>query len=263
MSSAEQAEPQLLLYVVGADRELHRSSDARLGERIGWGGTCDVHDWGGGLVVKLFKPEFDHLAAMEAERASAVHSAGVPCPAVHDLVTVNDRIGLVFDRVAGPWALGWPDAAAITARVHVAIHDVEAPAALPRLTDRLADLGVYGLPDGDRIFHGDLHPGNVLADGDSWSVIDWSGAHVGPLTADVASSVLTIGYRGLRDGPKAMAVHELRIRAADSYLRHYTALRPGSLDDLRRWTTAIGTLLLEIEPDTAFADDLRQRWIDF
>ena len=128
--------------------------------------------------------------------------------------------------------------------------------------DALADVGFDGLPDGDRIFHGDLHPGNVLADGDSWSVIDWSGAHVGARAADVAASVLTIGYRGLRDGPKASEFHERRIRAADSYLRHYMTLRPVGLDDLRRWTTAIGTLLLEREPDTAFADDLRRRWID-
>jgi len=145
--------------------------------------------------------------------------------------------------------------------MHVAIHDIEAPASLPRLVDRLAELGVDGLPDGDRILHGDLHPGNVLADGDGWSVIDWSGAHIGARAADVASSVLTIGYRGLRDGPKAIEFHERRIRAADAYLRHYTALRPGCLDDLRRWTTAIGTLLLEHEPETAFADDLRGRWI--
>jgi hypothetical protein len=238
------------------------TGDARLGERIGWGGTCDVHDWGDGLVIKLFKPGWEHHAAVEAERARAVYAAGVPCPAVHDLVTVNDRPGLVFDRVPGPWALGWPDGAAITARVHVAMHDIVAPATLPRLVDALADLGVHGLPDGDRIFHGDLHPANILADGDSWSVIDWSGAHRGALAADVASSVLTMGYRGLRDGPKALEVHQRRRRAADSYLRHYTMLRPGCLDDLRIWTTAIGTLLLEREPDTPFADDLRARWID-
>ena len=48
---------------------------------------------------------------------------------VHDLVTVNDRTGLVFDRVEGPWALDSPDGVAITARVHAAIHDVEAPTA--------------------------------------------------------------------------------------------------------------------------------------
>ena len=53
------------------------TSGAQLGERIGWSGTCDVHDWGGGLVVKLFKPGWEYLAGIELERASAVH------PAVH------------------------------------------------------------------------------------------------------------------------------------------------------------------------------------
>ena len=39
------------------------------GQRIGSGGTCEVHDWGDGLVIKLFKPGFEYLAPMEAARA--------------------------------------------------------------------------------------------------------------------------------------------------------------------------------------------------
>ena len=232
-----------------------------LGERLGRGLSSDVHAWHYGLVVKVFKPGFEDLARVEAERSNTVHSAGVPSPAVHDLVAVGDRLGLVFDRIDGPRALDLPDAASITAREHVGIHDIAAPADLPRLIDTLADLGIEGLPDGDRIFHGDFHPGNLLAHGDQWSVIDWSNAHRAPPAADVACSVLAIGYRGLRAGPDASRVHRRRIRAADTYLRRYTALRPENLDDLTLWTTAIGTLLLEREPDTAFADELRRQWI--
>jgi hypothetical protein len=188
---------------------------------------------------------------VEAVRASAVHEAGVPSPAVHELITVDDRLGLVFDRADGPWALDWPDAATITARLHADIHDLTAPTELPRLVDTLADLGIDGLPDGDRIFHGDFHPGNVLAHEDRWLVVDWSNAHRAPPAADVACSVLAIGYRGLRDGPSAAR-----------HLQRYATLRPGSLDDLIVWTTAIGSLLLEREPETAFADELRSRWIN-
>jgi hypothetical protein len=202
-------------------------------------------------VIKLFKPGFEDQARVEAVRASAVHEAGVPSPAVHELITVDDRLGLVFDRADGPWALDWPDAATITARLHADIHDLTAPTELPRLVDTLADLGIDGLPDGDRIFHGDFHPGNVLAHEDRWLVVDWSNAHRAPPAADVACSVLAIGYRGLRDGPSAAR-----------HLQRYATLRPGSLDDLIVWTTAIGSLLLEREPETAFADELRSRWIN-
>ncbi len=141
---------------------------------------------------------------------------GVPSPAVHELVTVDDRLGLVFDRVDGPWALDWPDAATITARLQADIHDLTAPAELPRLVDTLADLGIDGLPDGDRIFHGDFHPGNVLAHEGHWLVVDWSNAHRAPPAADVACSVLAIGYRGLRDGPSA--AH--RTPATPAHRRH-------------------------------------------
>lgn len=232
-----------------------------LGELLGRGAISDVHAWGPGLVIKLFKPGWEDLASAEATRARVLHDAGVPTPAVHDLVTVDDRRGVVFDRADGPWALDWPDAAAITARQHVAVHDLEAPAGLPRLVDTLADLGIDGLPDGDRIFHGDFHPGNVLAHDGDWVVVDWSNAHRAPAAADVACSVLAIGYRGLRGGPEVGRAHQHRQRAADMYLQRYTALRPVIADDLLMWTTVIGTLLLEREPETAFADELLSRWI--
>ena len=232
-----------------------------LGEQLGRGGTSDVYAWEPGLAIKVFKPGFEDLARMELARSAVVHDAGVPSPGVHDLVTIDGRLGLVFDRADGPWAIDWPDAATITARLQADIHDLTAPAELPRLVDTLADLGIDGLPDGNRVFHGDFHPGNVLAHQGHWVVVDWSNAHRAPPAADVACSVLAIGYRGLRDGPSAPIAHQRRQRIADTYLERYAAFRPGSLDDLVVWTTAIGALLLEREPETAFADELRSRWI--
>jgi hypothetical protein len=53
-------------------------------------------------VVKLFVPAFAPLAAAEFERSRSVHAAGAPCPAVHEMVEVDGRIGIVFERLAGP-----------------------------------------------------------------------------------------------------------------------------------------------------------------
>ena len=144
------------------------TSGAQLGERIGWGGTCDVHEWGGGLVVKLFKPGWEYLASVELERASAVHGAGVPCPVVHDRVTVT--VGrTVFDRVEGR-GLGWPDGVVSWPGLHA---DRRCRSLLDSCVWSTRSLTwVDGLLDGDRIFDGDPHPGNVRADGDGWSVID-------------------------------------------------------------------------------------------
>ncbi len=47
------------------------------------------------------------------------------------------------------------------------------------------------------------------------------------------------------------------MRLAGSYEAAYCAARHKVLTDVPPWYQAIGTLLLEQEPDTAFADELR------
>jgi aminoglycoside phosphotransferase (APT) family kinase protein len=49
-----------------------------------------------------------------------------------------------------------------------------------------------GLPAGDRLCHGDLHPGNVLVGADGVSVIDWANATRGVPEADFARTVLLL-----------------------------------------------------------------------
>jgi hypothetical protein len=66
---------------------------AALGELIGQGASSEVYAWTATTVVKLFKPTFEELAAVEFERTHAIHAAGVPCPAVHEMVEVEARAG--------------------------------------------------------------------------------------------------------------------------------------------------------------------------
>ena len=235
-----------------------------LGDELGRGVSSRVYAWGDGRVVKVFEPEFASLAPTEAERAAAVHRAGVPSPAVHGSVDVDGRVGIVFDRLDGPSAMREPGAGELVARLHVAVHDVDVGAAdgLPQLADTLSGMGAPGLRAGHAVFHGDFHPGNVMRHRGTWTVIDWSNAHLAPPAADVACSVLAIGFRGLRDDhPDAARHHRRRLRVADEYLATYRALRPSAVEDLLVWTTVIGRLLLEREPAIAYADELRARWI--
>src|SRR5690606_25191136 len=99
----------------------------------------------------------------------------------------DGRIGLVFERVAGPPMLqelmrdpgSTERLAREMAALHRSIHDREAPAELPSqrevLEEKIArcpllDEGqrravldaLARLPGGDRLCHGDLHPGNIL-----------------------------------------------------------------------------------------------------
>ena len=69
--------------------------------------------------------------------------------------------GVVFDRLAGPSLLAERGAASTLAHLHAELHDLPPPA-LPQLTDTLASWGIDGMEPGRSLFHGDLHPGNVL-----------------------------------------------------------------------------------------------------
>src|SRR4051794_30775548 len=66
------------------------------------GFTADVYHWGEGRVVKLFHRWYPPRKAEREYRVTrAVHQTGLPVPAVYELVNVDDRCGIVFERVEG------------------------------------------------------------------------------------------------------------------------------------------------------------------
>ena len=178
-----------------------------LGEKLGEGATSRVFAWGDDRVIKVHRRAFQYLAPVEHERARAVQAAGVPSPNVHDLVDIDGRSGVVFERLDGPSLLDELIAGTRTtdevgrsvAALHVRIHDCAA-VGLPDLADTLRSRGVDGIPRGDAVFHGDLHPGNILRHGDELVAIDWSNAHAAPPAADVACALLAMRYRGATSG---------------------------------------------------------------
>jgi Ser/Thr protein kinase RdoA (MazF antagonist) len=226
-----------------------------------------VYGWGDDHVVKVYRRAFVALAPVERERAALVHAAGVPSPAVHGLVDVEGRTGLVFDRAPGPSLLDQllrrersaEEVGRALGELHVAIHALDA-GRLPHLADTLIERGVEPMARASAPFHGDFHPGNVLVGGDHPVVVDWSNAHRAPAAADVACSILALGYRGLRHHqPDLERARRSRRRILDAYVEAYRSAAPHVVDGVEPWFTAIGGLLLAQEPDTADADELRAR----
>ncbi len=159
---------------------------SELGERLGGGGSSEVFAWGEGRVVKLFLAAYDYAVERELDCASAVHRAGVASPAVHGLAEVDGRRGIVFERVDGPTLLDQltrgerspAEVGRVLAGVHLALHAATVPG-LPDLAAVLRARGVT-VPAGDIVFHGDFHPGNVIAGADGPRTIDWVNAHLAP-----------------------------------------------------------------------------------
>jgi tRNA A-37 threonylcarbamoyl transferase component Bud32 len=72
------------------------------GRRIAEGRTAEVFAWGGDQILKIFRPGFkSNRAESEAACVRAVHAAGLPSPAVIDVVEVDGRPGILYERRSG------------------------------------------------------------------------------------------------------------------------------------------------------------------
>jgi Ser/Thr protein kinase RdoA (MazF antagonist) len=187
-----------------------------IGPKLGEGREADVYAWGGDAVVKLYRPGYlGHRAEAAALATLDGHDVA---PSLIDTVECDGRTGLVLERLGGsdmlsllqrqPWRL--LGLARALANAHLNINDVHAPAELPdlrqvlaaRIDDAVMPTPLRGyalrvldrLPDGDRLCHGDYHPGNVLVVADRVGVIDWANAARGVAEADHARTMLLLRW---------------------------------------------------------------------
>jgi len=237
-----------------------------LGSPIAYGRTAEIYPWGEGdcQILKLFYASFsDERVHHEARVARAVHAAGLDVPAVDDVIEVveaDGRLGLVYERLAGV-PMGrrmeiWPWTAARLSRrlaeLHARMHEVTGIAGLPPQRARIERkvraakglepglrqrvlAALAGMPDGDRLCHGDFHPWNVIVSGGRAAVIDWIDATCGNPLADVArTSVILAGIPAMTE----MVTWRDRLFvpwAFRIYLRRYFELRPGGEEEYRAW----------------------------
>jgi aminoglycoside phosphotransferase (APT) family kinase protein len=231
-----------------------------LGRRLGSGKDAEVFELGES-VIKLYKAGVPkHTAFREAAALAQAEAMGLPVPRVDDVRQIDGRWGVVMDRVDGYSFAEIIDAHPAEeaahlkemASLHRRIHACEAvffgslKAKLEANIRRTTALSegrqrkllevLAGLPDGDRLCHGDFHPWNVLGSPSRSSVIDWTSAARGSPAADVCRSYVLIT-------PSALD------RAA-SYVEAYAELSGGSLEDIFRWLPVVAAArLAEGVPD--------------
>jgi thiamine kinase len=218
------------------------------GEFIASGRTADVHAWGAGWVLKLFREGADS-AVVEHEHgiAQALAKVGAPAPKVGEIVSIGSRYGIEYERVEGisllqavrtdPSKLSY--FADLMADVQLQINSIENVVGIPAQhttieqflsatngldseTKRhiLARLRV--LARGSSLCHGDFHPENILLEGNKATVLDWTVASLGDATGDVArTGVLLNGYlETMRDRrAEATAIHQFIQRYLFRYQR--------------------------------------------
>jgi len=240
----------------------------RLGPLIATGGTAEIYAWSEDKVVKLYwNGAAASAAALEAAHASAAHAAGAPTPAVIELVTIDGRPGVVFERAQGPSMqeilFAEPRRAEELARqfaeLHAGLHQ-RTPRDLPsqhqHLTRRIKLASIGGrarsmvlsalktLPHGHALCHGDFHPGNVLLTSRGPTIIDWFDASIGDPAGDVARTCLVMQAPDALDGQGEGFGESLRSTFNAAYLDHYRRLRPLGPEQLKAWMLPVASARL-------------------
>jgi uncharacterized protein (TIGR02172 family) len=247
-----------------------------LDKPIARGQTADVYDWDSGHILKLFHSWFE-LEDIEYEQkiARIVHARGLNSPAVGELLQIEGRNGLIYERVAGksmldifrtkPWKVF--QYGKMLARLHAHMHANVSSRELPTQRKKLENKLNHGdalpsslrtrllktlevMPDGDRVCHGDFHPDNVLISGKSAAIIDWMDASRGSPLADVArTSIILSGAAESTQVPTRWQKAFVKIFHT-TYLKHYFRIHANGVDEYRCWLPIVaGARLSENIPE--------------
>lgn len=237
-------------------------------QKIAEGREAEIFGWQDGAVLRLLRnPQAQRQVEWEAQAMAAARASGVRVPAVLGTVTVEGRPGLIMERVDGPDMLTllarrpWSVLAVgrASGELQARLHETPAPEGIPdlkatflnripssdRVPPQLAEFALAELdrlPDGDRICHGDFHPGNLLQTDGEPLLIDWTSVMRGDPAADYCRTDLMIR---LGDPPPGTPP-QIRVLAAFArgilltlHRRAYRRVRPLDTDLVRRWEVPV------------------------
>ena len=226
--------------------------------RIAEGATAEVFAWEEDKILKLYhEGASPGEAEEEAIRASIAYDAGLNTPAVIDTITIDNRQGIIFERVHGitmtEAIIANPQKlipyAHLLAELQVDMHTrIASKLPLQRQIQRVSEFASETkaaiLTDLDRprdnnvICHGDFHPDNILLTIAEPVIIDWVDATQGSPLADVARTALLLQISELPPSmsePRCQKITEMRHLFSEAYLEHYTQIQSIARKAIARW----------------------------
>ncbi len=223
-------------------------------ELIGSGARADVYR-AGPYALKIFhKTANPALIMREAYVSSLVAEAGLPVPRAYGMEELEEGLAIKLEAVPGK-------------NLHAAI--VEEPARCEEFIQKLIELQVQvhrssvelpftltdwlkeriggarlskdvkeklieklaALPEGKALCHGDFHGGNVLTDGERYTIIDWANACAGSPDADACRTWMIY----------AIYLPEV----AGMYLEAYCAYVQRPMEEILRWLPVLAGARLQ------------------
>jgi uncharacterized protein (TIGR02172 family) len=258
---------------------------ADLGTPISSGRTAEIYHWGQEHVLKLFY-DWVELESIENEAriACTIYHSGLPVPEVGQMIRVNNRTGLIYQRIYGdsmykaaqrkPWNV--IRYLRCSAELHAEIHShsisaglpsqrqilerqIRQAVGLPRHLRAKALAALDAMPDGNQLCHGDFWGGNILMSPRGEVIIDWNRASYGNPLADLARTTNAamaflktnqmrrafLSYGKSRLSQVKNSLLRTIVRITyPIYLRRYFQLRPGSEEEYQLWLPIIAAARL-------------------
>lgn len=250
-----------------------------LGSPIALGRTAEIYAWQDNQVLKLFYDWFP-LASIEyeAQIARSISATGLPVPAVGDIIQINQRNGLLYERLNGESMFAalihrlWNvlrygrHLAELQADMHARSFQTELPFQRQKIANKIHQASMLPpqlqakslsaleeLPEGNRLCHGDFHPGNILITPKGYRIIDWIDASCGNPLADVArTSILALGAAETSQVKGALPKAWIRL-FHHAYISRYFQIYPGGRDEYLRWLPVVAAArlsedIIELQP---------------
>lgn len=227
------------------------------------GRTAEVYEWENSRVLKLYRQDMPKEAIENEYKISLeVQRQGIPSPKVFDMITIDDRLGVVYERVLGnnllktiikaPWLAA--RGARKMAELQYKVHKCEV-SNLPSIKDILrrnikkVDLlteekkkkilsYLDKLPEGSKLCHGDFHPDNILISQNKEYIIDWMTGCMGSPEADVARTSILLRIGSMPPGTSKVVIKLVdfaRKKLYKGYIEQYIKLSGMNMESIIAW----------------------------
>ena len=239
---------------------------------IAQGNTAQIFSLGEDKILKLFVEGFPREAVVGEYNNSRIAARALSLvPKVYELTERDGRQGIVFERVTGedllekmlrdPKKMGLY--AREFARYHAKIgqkvtepmrtvkeklrYEIGHETNLAEEEKETVLRALNALPDGDRLCHGDFHPGNVMAADKGAYLIDWMTAAKGDPAADAARTLILLRY----GEPMHIGFFKLLLirfgmnRLCSAYLKEFCTLTGIGKDRIKEWTLPVAAARLD------------------
>lgn len=255
----------------------------KLGTKIAEGGCAEVFEWENGKIIKLAKANTSSWAVRREYRNNwIVWNLGLPVAKTFELLEVENRLGIIMERVYGETLLvrflkqalsnrGYEvneNEIQQTARIFSEIHDKTNIDQLPLQKDvlKLSINRVEYLTSAEKetvisnleafsskqlLCHGDLNPNNmIIQDDGKIVVIDWMNASIGNSEADIAEYIIMIRYAILPPNlpTRFLAFFDSKRETIISiFMDEYAKLTGITYDEVKPWIVPVAARKLSAD----------------